>query len=271
MQAKHENHYPLRQNKLCPFKFLSERKTVDSICNWHTNLEIICITEGAGAAQYGGESIPIAKGDIVVVNVGVLHAFTSERGFDFIGIIIDDGFCKENGISPEKLSFRRILRNEETEQRLLSAAELIEKYKKDRNPLFAAKSRCAVLELLIDMIENHSDTAPENSKIKNASEEHVKKVIGYLYDHYSEAVTLDGLAQMCGITKFHLAREFKRFTAETVFTYLNALKCKNAESCLASGMSVTETALACGFESVSYFSRTYKRVMGCTPSTVKTV
>lgn len=269
MQATYENHFALKQNKLCPFKFLNERKTVDSICNWHKNIEIIIVTDGEGTAQYDGERIPIREGDIVAVNSGALHCFSSEQGFDFIGIIIDDDFCRENGIETEKISLHHTFRDKKTEKLLFRVTHLLGDYIKSKSNLVAAKTRCAVLVLIIDMMENHSLPKTSGMLAKNPSEDYVKKVIGYLNEHFAETVRLEELASLCGITKFHLAREFKCFTAETVFTYLTALKCRNAKTCLSSGMSVTETALACGFESVSYFSRTYKKVMGCSPSGVK--
>ena len=74
------------------------------------------------------------------------------------------------------------------------------------------------------------------------------------------------IAAMCGITKYHLAREFKRITGQTVLTYLNALRCKKAQLLLSEGKTVTEAAFESGFESLSYFSRTYKRIMGAPPS-----
>ncbi|MBQ8432508.1 MAG: helix-turn-helix domain-containing protein [Clostridia bacterium] len=64
---------------------------------------------------------------------------------------------------------------------------------------------------------------------------------------------------VCEITECYLAREFKSYTGQTVMTYLNMVRCKNAEICLAEGKSVTETAYECGFESISCFSRTYKK------------
>ena len=91
----------------------------------------------------------------------------------------------------------------------------------------------------------------------------------YMEYRYNEQIGLDDLAKFCGITKHHLSREFKRFTGQTVLTYLNTLRCKSAEVCLSEGMSVTETAFECGFESVSYFSRTYKKIMGAPPSAAK--
>ena len=91
-------------------------------------------------------------------------------------------------------------------------------------------------------------------------------MIQYLSEHCAQNITLDDLAQICGISKDHLIREFKRYTNQSVLNFLNTLRCKNAEVYLKEGRSVTETAGLCGFESVAYFSRTYKKYMGISPS-----
>ena len=98
---------------------------------------------------------------------------------------------------------------------------------------------------------------------------YIKKVLEYIAEHYTEPLTLEDVADVCGITKYHLAREFKRFTGLTVITYVNILRCKRAEVCLAEGKTVTEAAVESGFDSISYFSRTYKKLMGVTPSEKK--
>jgi len=74
---------------------------------------------------------------------------------------------------------------------------------------------------------------------------------------------------MCNITKYHLIREFKRYTGQTICTYVNILKCKRAEAFLVQGLTVTETATECGFDNVSYFSQVYKKIMGISPKKVK--
>lgn len=265
MQATHETHIAIKKNKLCPFKLLSAKKTGVGICNWHSNLEIIHVTEGNGSVQYGGKTLKIETGDTVVINSGALHCFFSDGLMGFIGIIIDDDFCKESGIVPERFDFDRLVKDPAVDELIRACADTIETYHDSKNPIYAAKARSQVLSLLVFLAEGYSRESTGESETKNPSEEYVKKVIGHLIDHYTDDVTLDSLAALCGITKFHLARVFKQYTGDTVFTYLNALKCKNAQKFLASGLGVTETATRCGFESVSYFSRTYKRVMGFSP------
>lgn len=91
-------------------------------------------------------------------------------------------------------------------------------------------------------------------------------MLEYLNENYTQSITLDELARLCGITKCHLAREFKRYTGQTVLTYVNSLRCQLAGLCISEGLSVTEAAYKSGFESLSYFSRVYKRLMGVPPS-----
>ena len=104
---------------------------------------------------------------------------------------------------------------------------------------------------------------------EDRSERHVKRVIAYFNDNLAETITMDDLSELCGVTKFHLAREFKRYTGQTVFTYLNFLRCKRAKLLISGGKRVAEAAYECGFESLSYFSRTYKRLIGEAPSSSK--
>ena len=47
------------------------------------------------------------------------------------------------------------------------------------------------------------------------------------------------------------------------------LKVVEAKRLIESGMSVSAAALSCGFENMSYFSRTYKKYTGTLPSSVR--
>ena len=78
---------------------------------------------------------------------------------------------------------------------------------------------------------------------------------------------LEDLANEAGFSKYHFARLFKEMTGQTVLNYVNFLRCNHARSLLASGKyNVGESAIQSGFSNLSYFSRTYRRMMGELPS-----
>ena len=267
----YEHHLTLKQDKLCPFKIKTSNNLRDSVCNWHTNIEILLVTGGEGHMQYNSDDLPISKHDIIVINSGDLHRVYSERGISFDYIIIDEGFCRDNGINTGDRCFDRIFKCEATERKCLCLHELYKDYKASPSPINTAKLRHAVLNLIIELYSEHSNSVTDASATQKSPQDYVKKVLEYLAEHYVEPLSLEGVASVCGITKYHLAREFKRYTGQTVITYINILRCKKAEACLTSGMTVTEAACESGFDSISYFSRTYKKLMGASPSSIKRI
>ncbi len=270
MRAKYENQIYLKDNRLCPFNVHYHCRSFNEISNWHSNLEVILILEGTGCFQYGADTLQVKPGDIIVVNAKVLHRVHKNEDLLYHCLILDEEFCIDNGIFTNHLQFRRQFRSKKTERLCRLAAESYMQYERGRTALNGAKTRNAVLSLLIDLNENHlAGNGGAEAEKKNNSEQYVKKVASYLMEHYTEQVSLEQLATLCGISKCHLAREFKRYTGQTILTYANLIRCKHAEQCIASGMTVTETTMECGFESVSYFSRTYKKLLGVSPSKSK--
>ena len=268
-EPKYEHHLSLKQDKLCPFRFKSSKNLHDSVCNWHANIEILLVTDGEGRMQYNSDEMRVSKHDINVINSGDLHRVYSDKGLSFDYLIIDESFCRENGINTSERSYERLFKCEETERLFKNAYECYNEYKLSPTAISTAKARFAILELLIEMYERHSSARISEMSEHRSPLDYVKRVLEYLAEHYTEDLTLEEVASVCGITKFHLAREFKRYTGQTVITYVNILRCKRAEVCLSEGMTVTEAAVESGFDSISYFSRTYKKLMGTTPSEKK--
>ncbi len=270
MAVKYEDHLYIKTNKLWPFHLHFNCNSYNETSNWHSNIEVIVVLHGHGKVQYGADTIEVDEGDVVVFNTSVLHRFHKSDDILYHCIIIDDDFCEQNGIFTNKLTFEKKFSDETTKALTVNAATCCKNYSSDKCAINAAKARNAVLSLLIDLCDNHLSTAQNSaSESKNSSEKYVKRVIAYLTQNHTEPVSLEALAAMCGISKCHLAREFRRYTGQTVLTYTNLIRCKHAEQCISAGMTVTEAAIECGFESISYFSRTYKKLFGKSPSKIK--
>lgn len=262
----YEDHICIRSDKLCPFKVGIAKKSLGAPCNWHRNIEVIMLTDGEGKMQYGKELFKLSVGDIVIVNSGALHHLYSDTGMSFYYIIIDEGFSRENGVDTAELCFDERVFSETVRELILAVVAASREYLESSAPIDAARLRSAVLSLLIEIAAKHATPGEPHGEAIAPQEEYIKTVLDYLHRDVLQTISLDSLAALCGITKFYLCREFKRLVGQTVFTYANTLKCKRAESLIASGKSVTEAAFECGFESLSYFSRTYKRLIGTPPS-----
>jgi len=269
MEAIYEHHLKLRMDRLCPFKLLNGKQGGAGVANFHDNIEVFFVKGGRGIIQCGPDELVCSEGDTVVISSGEIHRVCSIENFKYVGIIIDDGFCRDNGIEMRNFRFLPHFCDGETASLICSAADAIAEYRNYEEPLKAARVRSAVLSLIINLVSNHCIAEQRESNSSEISKSHVKRALSYLDANFKEHISLDSLAAQVGITKYHLVRLFKIHTGETVTDHLNTKRCNEAKRYLERGMTVTEAAIECGFESVSYFSRVYKRVMGASPSVIK--
>lgn len=92
-------------------------------------------------------------------------------------------------------------------------------------------------------------------------------VLTYISMHFSEPVDLDQMAEMCMISKPHLIRLFKKELNCTPHDYLLDFRLRQAKQFLtATSHTVEEIAEECGFNSVSHFSRAFRKRIHMTPS-----
>ncbi|HFS85035.1 MAG TPA: AraC family transcriptional regulator [Epsilonproteobacteria bacterium] len=94
----------------------------------------------------------------------------------------------------------------------------------------------------------------------------VLKVVKYMNLHYEKEVTVDVLAEAAGLSKSHLTKIFGDALGMGPMEYLKAVRLKYAKTMLLSGQyRVTEVAQRCGFNSPSYFAKSFKAFYRETP------
>ena len=95
----------------------------------------------------------------------------------------------------------------------------------------------------------------------------VAAVIRHLEDHYHEPQALADLAGLADLSPFHFLRIFRATAGLTPHQYVLRARLRAAAVTLATTtISVTEVALASGFEDLSNFIRTFRTEFGVAPS-----
>jgi AraC-like DNA-binding protein len=88
---------------------------------------------------------------------------------------------------------------------------------------------------------------------------------------FAEPLDVPGLARVALMSPAHFIREFKAAFGEPPHRYLQRRRVERAMALLRdSTSSITEVSLAVGFNSTGTFSRTFKAVVGQSPSTYRT-
>jgi AraC-like DNA-binding protein/mannose-6-phosphate isomerase-like protein (cupin superfamily) len=89
----------------------------------------------------------------------------------------------------------------------------------------------------------------------------------YIKDNFTQAISVQRLAEHCHVSRSYLHRVFQRRTGMTPVQYINSLRILEAEYLLESSvLSVAQIAEHCGFEESRYFCRVFRKQTGYTPS-----
>lgn len=95
----------------------------------------------------------------------------------------------------------------------------------------------------------------------------ITKAIEYLRTHFDQAVPVETLAALCGMSVSGFHHHFKQITTLTPLQYQKSLRLLEAKRLIyQENLPISQAAHQVGYESPSQFSREYKRYFGVSPS-----
>lgn len=100
----------------------------------------------------------------------------------------------------------------------------------------------------------------------------LESVVDYMQQHFSEALTVQQLAQLVHQSPAHFTRTFKKQTGKTPKDYLILLRLQKAKRLLElDELTITEIAFKCGFGSNAHFSNSFMNHCGMSPKQYKSL
>ena len=97
-----------------------------------------------------------------------------------------------------------------------------------------------------------------------------QKALWFIESHLADALTLDEVAAIAGISRFHLVRAFAAATGLSVMRYVRARRLSEAARALAGGApDILSVALDADYGSHEAFTRAFREHFGVTPETVR--
>lgn len=125
--------------------------------------------------------------------------------------------------------------------------------------------------LFIELIR--AKTSSQNEENNDILDDKIHEVRKYLDENFRENMNLSELCFLFGTNKTTLCSKFRASYGETVISYINKRKIKEAKKLLRKGeYNLTEISAIVGFSSVHYFSRIFKQYENQSPSNyIKTI
>jgi AraC family transcriptional regulator len=115
------------------------------------------------------------------------------------------------------------------------------------------------------------DGPPErNAPPKPATpSEPIRRARDFAASRPGEVRSLDDLARVAGLSRYHFARRFRRETGETPWRFVRRQRVERAVRLLEEGRPPAEVAFETGFADQSHLTRTLREYDGRTPGDVR--
>lgn len=237
----------------------------------HEDIEIKYFVGGTTTLLIGSNSIVAHAGDIVVINPYEIHCTVDYSGDDincYHCIIVSPDFFFGMGsgapdlrylLLVQGIHFQTLFRNN---KRLSEILECVIEESAAKRDGYRYVIRGLMMEffalLLRDGVQPDAVSVPHKNAIRYYNV--LDPVLCKIRNDYASHLTVDELAALCGVSKYHFCRIFKYVTGMSTMQYITEYRLKIAEAMLInSDKSVSEVALQCGFEDESYFCRCYKK------------
>ncbi len=249
--------------------------------HWHPDFEIATALCGTLDYQVGQQHIILSPGDSVFVNGNILHSITQTGGdipdpmpnIVFSGTIVstESSEIYQKYILPIKqcdaLPFVVFRHGDVCHKEINKLIKDIYFCMTDKNKCYEMIVQRA-LSTIFEYVFTNLDTLPKNvaSRIQINNQIRIQKMLSFIYEHYSEAITLADIAHSANISKSEAGRCFNSYMGLSPVDALIKYRLQMAYRMLEEKIyTIQQISYACGFNSPNYFSRQFKKTYGYAP------
>jgi transcriptional regulator GlxA family with amidase domain len=128
--------------------------------------------------------------------------------------------------------------------------------------------RSLLMELLVSLVRwEESDGRYTVPHLARANWTHIQKALHYMHEHHTEAIYVRQVAQALRVGERQLNGLFRELLGMGCIQYLNEYRVSLAASMLStSAVPITAIAFKVGFETLSHFNTTFRKVIGMSPT-----
>ncbi len=246
----------------------------DYPAHWHRSYELIMPVRNSYTVVVGSGTCVLMPGEVLIIPSGMVHEILApEDGMRYLFLVDHRVLYNMEGFSPVEQAFYPYVHmkndgeegirsqvldllwqavREDEEGRLMSASMVVNCIRR----IFILLSRT-----LQDLRESGGPG------IGRRDSDALAAAIDYINLHCTEKLTLEGVADYAGYSKYHFARIFKDYTGVSFYTYYMRQRVQVCRDLLGDkSLSVTEVALRTGFGSIATFNRVFRQVENVSPT-----
>lgn len=237
-----------------------------SVQHTHNCSELFYVIEGQGQFLIENQTYPVSVNDLVIVNPNVSHTEVSLNasplkyivlGVEGLELTVTDGNDNTNFCIINLKTLR--------ENILLCLHNMLSEIE---NKPTGYEIVCQdLMEILIVLLGRQTNFSTILAPVSKKTSRLCGSTKRYIDTHYQENITLDQLAEVCHVSKYHLAHAFTEEYGISPINYLISKRISEAEHLLkTTDFSLSLISNTTGFSSSSYFAQIFRKQKGISPS-----
>lgn len=236
--------------------------------HWHEHIELHYILEGQGTIYSNHKPFLVEEDSLIIINSNELHQCdSSTKNFEALVIIFEmNSFSKE--VADYNVIFQTQVNHDgRIKEFVLSIyREILEK-----QTGYKLAMRGKIYELITYLLRNYVveklSEKENNRRIQNL--ERLNLVLQYIQNNYTDPIVVTALAELIHLSEYRFCHLFKESIGQSPLNYINEVRLKKAHYLLEQKeMTVSEVALAVGFQDYNNFGRLFRNHFGYAPSKV---
>jgi AraC-like DNA-binding protein len=250
--------------------------------HYHPEVEIIYIEKSTGMRFVGDHSEPFEEGDAGLIGANLPHVWKNDLVYQqktegkyaraLVAHFQESIFKGSLALLPEMEGINHLLSQSQFGIKFTGNARLkIGNYMKGLVKTSGIEKLLKLVEMLDYMSKTEEKqllTSQGYTKIrKSADFDRFDMAHKFMIDNFQKNITLRMLAKEVNMTATSFCRYFKKRTTKTYITFLNEIRIGHACKLLLEGkMNIAGICYESGFNNLSNFNHSFKKVKGVTPS-----
>lgn len=247
--------------------------------HWHDDVEFIAVLSGEMKYDVNGECICLNRGEGIFVNARQLHyGFSNTRTeCDFLCVLFhpiilcSSVAMKQQFVLPllenSNVPYIKFTQKESWHRLIFQNLEKI--YTERSSAVAPVKVYSLFLDIWAELVQ-HADAVQKSKVPADNNLILLKNMIGFIQKNYQEKLSLADIARSGAVGQSKCCKLFREYLSQTPTAYLTFYRLnKSMELLRHTDMTVSEIALKVGFGGASYFSETFQKWMGLTPTEYK--
>lgn len=252
--------------------------------HYHPEIELIYFIKGRTSGVIGEGFYQFEEGDLALLGPNFPHVLQEDKEFARhypesrpFGLIIQftEGFLGNEFLQkPELFLINQLLKKARRGLAFSSATvKRVSPVLLDMNSMSETRKLLSLLDILTTLseTEDYQYMTPKDYAYDHTQDEDRMHCVNrYVYEHFSEKISIRDISMIANMTESSFCRYFKSRTLKSFTKFLNEVRISYACKLLNNdGYSVTDACFESGFTNLSYFNRQFKFIVKMSPRAYK--